>query len=341
LTYAATFHPSTTEAADAGVHGLSSGETRSDIDVRLVSTRGAVVQGQIVGTPSLPVGTDVRLVVDSGGRVSVDDALEVARGRVGERGQFSLRGVPSGSYRLRLITPGPMPPWLDAAVSISGASEALAVNTDPGSQFEGRLVFLGSDPPSAADVASSRVTLHALDAIAIRAPALTLDAALAFQLGAFPAGRYLADATPPKGWSLRDVLLDGSDISRTAFSLPHAGGREAQFVFVAGVAGIRGRVLNRDGDSNNMLVVLFPEGFATEPPPAHRGRRRQTAVLNDDGGFSFADVPPGRYLLATVPVAVGADWQWAETLERLAAVGQAITVDAGQQYVVDLRRSQS
>lgn len=337
-TYAATFHPATTNAADASFHALRSGETRGDVDVRLVSANGVALQGQVVGAPAFPVGSEVRLVVDSGTLVSVDDALEAGRVPVTAGGRFAVSGVPAGAYRLRMPTPGPTPPWLDARVSVSGGLERVTVNTDSGALFGGRLLFLGEKAPSATDLASVRVTLHPLDAVAIRAPALKLDAALTFQLGPFPAGQYLADATPPRGWSLREVLLDGVDVSRAAFSLSQTVGRDVQFVFVSGVAGVSGRISGSAAASRDLLVVLFPEEFATEPPPAHRGKRRQVSVPTADGAFSFSEVPPGRYVLATVPSSIGVDWQWTETLERLAADGDHLIVGAGQQLVVDLRR---
>lgn len=329
-TSAPTFHPSTTSLREAALYDVRPGEVKDNVDVRLVATGATRVSGRAIAPAPWPTGTSVRLLADFGDAMTIEDPREVGRSPLTSDGTFNFAGIPSGTYRLRLISPpAGRAMWLDHAVTITGPETRFDAPVDTGVRITGRAMFIGDKGPSAADLARTTVSFLPLGGPSVPPASIRLGNDLGFTAGPYPAGRYFAEATPPPGWSLREVRIGDTDASRVPVTLPAGVVEDVTFVFVNSVSTLEGRV-ESPADWMRTLVLVFPETHATEPVGIFRGRRRRAVPLEADGTFRFTDVPAGDYLVVAAPAEIGLDWQMPASLKLLAAQATRVRVGEGQ-----------
>jgi hypothetical protein len=81
-------------------------------------------------------------------------------------------------------------------------------------------------------------------------------------------------------------------------------------------------------------VVVFPADRALWMPDSRRIRSTRPAT---DGTFSFADLPPGAYLLAALTDVEPDEWTRVEFLQELVPVAVKVALGEGEKRRQDLR----
>jgi len=335
-TYAPTFHPSTPVLADALLHDVKTGEVKDNVDIQLVPAGATRVTGRAVSPTPWPTGTMVRLLSDYGEAMTIEDPREVGRATLNTSGAFTFLGVPAGAYRLRIVAPpSGRAVWLDHAVTVGSAETTFDAPVDTGTRITGRAVFIGDKRPTAAELARTSISFLPLGGPSLPPVAVRLNTELSFDAGPYPVGRYFAEATPPPGWSVREIRLGEVDASRVPVDLSAGLVEDVTVVFVNTLSSLEGRVESA-ADWMRTLVVAFPEAHATEPAGIFRARRRQAVPLEPDGTFKFPDLPPGDYLIAATAAEDGADWQMPASLKLLSNQATRVRIVEGQAQAVTI-----
>jgi len=98
---------------------------------------------------------------------------------------------------------------------------------------------------------------------------------------------------------------------------------------------LQGTLFDRRGTPTpDHLVVVFPDEAQYRWPGTPRIKADQPS---SNGGFSFTNLPPGKYRLAVVTDAEAGEWLVPEFLQKLLPASVAIAVTAGPPVTQDLR----
>lgn len=340
--YQTTFYPAATSVDAATVLPMRAGENRTGIDIRLIATSTARVSGEMIGPAGpLPL-TAFRLVRAGGGPSSEDQDFEVATGITDARGQFTLLGVPAGTYVLRVRTSRPAgtapgtQPILSAAetVTIGGADLAnVVVTTRPSATITGRVEIRGTNP-----VAPEALTLivEALDAGPVRMLNPRFDKDFRFRAELLP-GRYLVWAVGPSdlacvstsgGRDISDDLLDvGTDnIDDIAIACSEVSTR------------ISGAVRDDKGQPDPRARVLV---FSTDrrhwSGAGYRPRRSASVRATTAATFAVPNLPPGDYFVVAIPETASADWELPSVRDALIPSATRVSLTTGSARSIDLR----
>jgi hypothetical protein len=204
LSYPTTYHPASISPSQLTVITLESGEERTGADIQLRLVPTAKVSGVVTGPDGPVANIGVRLLPAGLDDFSNEVGLETAATATDGRGAFTLLGVPSGAFSVKVLktprpqTPGasenmvmvssaggmsvatsvgltaPIPPPLPTEPTLWGAATVSVGDTDvsgvsvtlrEGARIIGRVEFDGTRPPPAADqIQRMAVSLQPLDA---------------------------------------------------------------------------------------------------------------------------------------------------------------------------------
>ena len=150
-------------------------------------------------------------------------------------------------------------------------------------------------------------------------------------------GRYVIRlATPPPGWHLKSITVQGRDVADTPFDLVRDLD-DVVITFTDQIARLGGTVQASNGQPDpNAAVLVFP----TDPArwmDYGRFPRRLRLVSVTGGSYSTLVPPDGEYFLIALPESQLLDWQNPAFLKRAAAVADRLTVRAGQPMTHGLR----
>jgi len=151
-------------------------------------------------------------------------------------------------------------------------------------------------------------------------------------------GLYRLTATPSAaaraaGWTIRSASIGGVDTLDVPAAIQGAGAPAAIVTFTDHPASLSGR-LQGAPVSSGVTVVLFPDDRSLWLPHA---RRIQASVVSTDGTYSFPNVAPGSYWLASVTDAEPGEWYDAAFLQRLLASGTKLAIGEGERKTLDVR----
>jgi hypothetical protein len=358
--YPTTFHPAATASADATVVGLTSGEVRSGVDIRLPLLKTSAVSGIIIG-PTGPVPhAAVRLSVAAPDDFGGLRGLETAIGIAGTDGRFTMLGVPAGRYILTTtVSLDPAPPVLDPAgqevrpflsatapVTV-GATEAppLVINLQPALHVSGKVAF---------DGAGRRPDISALS----KNPAVLITVADARNRGSFPAwtdnafgfttkgktaglvpGAYFIAPTPLPGWSFKSATLEGRDVSDMPFDLK-ADIDSIVVTYTDQPSALTGVVRgSRNAPDRDAVVIVFPTDTRYWPVFNPSGQRFRSAHADKAGAYSIPNLPAGEYFVIAATEPALADWQDAKVLDKLSRTATKVKISDGEKKTVDLRKA--
>jgi hypothetical protein len=143
-------------------------------------------------------------------------------------------------------------------------------------------------------------------------------------------------AVEPQGWAIRSITLGGRD----ALDLPVAFApgehvQDAIVTFTDRLAELSGTFQNDAGaPAVDFTVVVFPRSRELWDAGARRIRATRPATT---GRFTFANLPPGDYLLAALTDVQTGEWLDPAFLEQLVAGAVAVAIAEGERKTQDIR----
>ncbi len=306
-----TWYPSATRDTAAEVAVADGGEV-TGIDIRFRGEHGRAVSGRIASGGE--AGATIALRSAASGY-----ELDLLFVRQGGPMSFAFHGVPDGEYELIARNEGDEKTEAMAApvrrVTVRGADVAgIELRLAPLASVAGKVLLEATpakcDSPRAARIEETALSLRRDPAspggstqLMEILPAAEPNEKGEFTIRGLDPGKYTLQLQPPDGtWRVKSIAGPGPvDLARTGVSLA-AGQRLAgvAITLVADGASLRGRVANA---SARLRVHLLP----AEETAADEALRYAETTTDDDGGFAFASLAPGRYRLLARPIDVDAD----------------------------------
>jgi beta-lactamase regulating signal transducer with metallopeptidase domain len=334
--FAPTFYPGVSDVDSAQRLRLYPGQELLDVDFVLATSRSLRVAGRLVdpsGELVSGIGVMLHPMAPSGlpggeTRVSVD-----------ANGGFEITDVVPGNYMLNVLDPRRTMRWVAGQrfLTVSDDVLDLELRATLGATLEGRVV---RDPTAARPLD--------LKAVQVGFETRVEGQRAGFSGSTFPVGadggfslespgglaRFHVKRLPP-GWMVREVTLDGSDMSEGPLDFG-SGTHRVEIVLTDRVSSISGVVVDRNGRPlTNYTVVVFPP----DSTRWHHGSRFILSARSDHAGyFRLEGVPAGQYLAVAVP-ALPLGWDDPAVLEKLQGSAEQMRLGEGQQLTVSIRAS--
>ncbi len=332
--FPASYFPAGVAAPFATPVSIGFSETRRNVDLQVRPAPAFRVTGNVVLPVDARRTARVRLTIVGEDQFQGSQVASVA---VTDAGTFAIGGVPPGQY---LVKVGTAEAWASQLISITDADvlDLRLLVHDP-LQVSGRIVFDGSQ--SAPDAETAREVVLAVERADGRAisdkPVFGIDRnGRNFSIGGLMPGRYIVRMDRgPRNWFLRNVVLQGRDVSQTAFEVASGDvvGLTATLSNLA--ATVRGTVTGT-ADTSNVAVFLFPQDqqrwvdFGT-------GRRAFFAVDVRNGAFDVLGIPAGDYIAVALVADAQSAWRQPAFLTAASRVGTPVRVTEGGTSQADLR----
>lgn len=328
--YVLIYYPGAISRQDATMVTLGAAEDRMglDITVRLVPT--AAVSGYITG----PDGSAV-----SGAQVSVRDPNSTSGGvfrttRSGFDGDFVMTGIPPGRYEI-LASAYPSGLHGSANIVVEGRDVETSFVLEPAVTVSGRVVFDGTAP---------KPTTPLFPLLRRNPSFLGGGGGETSPDGGFKAfrvvpGQYTLgiNGRPPAGWVLRSVVVNGVDVTDTAFEIKRGENIDnAVLTLTDTPAEISGTLQNASGAPAPEYVLIV---FAADSKQWIPYSRRTQHVRPDiRGRFIVRDLSAGDYLISAATDIEDGEWNDPAFLAALAAASPIkVTVAEGEKKVQDIR----
>jgi hypothetical protein len=253
-------------------------------------------------------------------------------------GSFNEENLPPGDYVIEVRSPE----WAMQPVRLSGDDVDLIIRTKKPGAVRARLTFDGGPPPE--EPVSIRPAfvgrscgLMALGgscgggSIGLIQPVSPDDWTFTAEL----AGVGVLRLQRPATWSLKAVLLEGTDVTDTPLEFAALAGKPMEIVLTQRRAEVSGTVTDNRGEmTRDFVVVLFPDDEEQWTPFS---RFIATGRPDQEGRFTLPGLPPGRYLIAALDYLAPGDERNPDALARLRAGATSFSLSEGESRSVSLR----
>jgi hypothetical protein len=367
LGYAPVCFPGTATPTSAGGITLGPGEERAGVDFQLQLVAFARVEGIVMNPTGAPL-QNIQLSLVTAGDVPSPDTRSA---RADADGRFRLTAVPPGQYTL--IARAAVRPTADEPRAVTSAvaqtgQRAIEMRTaaqqvrlystmdvavdgrtlsnviltlQPGMTVSGQIAFDGAMPP--ADFSRARVSLSAINPGGSRGIASSVsarvDATGRFTLTNVLPGHYrLSGSSGASGWVLDSTTINGQEATDFPIEIrPNQNVTGATISFTDRQSEFTGTMVNeRNEPVSAYTVIVYP---ADQRYWSGQSRRIQTTRPGTDGRFTFRNLPPGDYRLATVFDPEPGAWYDPAYLHQLDASSTRFAIAAGEKKVQDVRVS--
>ena len=340
--FVTTYYPGTTDEGAAQRVRARIGAETPGIEIRLAQSRLYRISGNVVDSQGRALGrVDGQLMrrgsaVAGGGYSNFGFSTD-------EQGQFQMRNVPSGNYRViirqtRPYTPGPQTdPGEMASVplTIAGADiDNVLVMTTPGVTITGQVAF-EQGPPSAMPpqmrVIATAGNPDEMSGMQSPQPAL-VKPDLTFTMKGL-LGEFMLRASAPNQY-LKSVMVGSEDVTDSPREFK--ANDRVTINLTARASTLEGNVTDAAGASTEAGIILFSEDKASWLFNASRTKR---ASVDPNGHFRITGLMPGRYLVAAIlrdrlAVPASADTVFFEQLSKEAT---SLVLGEDEQRTVDLK----
>jgi hypothetical protein len=321
---AQTFYPGTASETEAQPVTVGLGE-EVDISFPLASARGARISGVIEGMPQR--APEVRMM----------------RRTLGSNTMLSLNVAPDGAFSASNLLPA------EYVITVRGETEmgllrlrvagedidGLVLTMRPQMPLRGRYTF---DPrPPAAGPASIGSPLRPVtsDGAPFIQPVAQVKGDWTFEIPYAMGAGVLRFDSPPRGWFLKAILLNGVDVTDTPMEFSDLEGKQIEVRLTQQATRVGGAVVDSRGSrATSYVAVVFPEE-ARHWTPYSRGIA--AARPDQQGSFLVQGVPPGRYLITAVDYLEPGQERDPAMLERLRRGATLVTLGEGESKMVDLK----
>ena len=354
--YAPVCYPNSV-SADSGTIAVAAGEERSAIDLQLVLTPVARVEGTIVRPP----GTDQHQVMlqlsTSEGAASDFDRGQGAS--VDDNGRFLFQSVPPGQYTLTALMTAPdsdrpnragvvRPPqpryWARTDVAVAGQDVSdIVLELQRGATVSGHFVFDGTHQQPPSDITRGQISIFPFSpqtmGFAFESNARgTIDASGRFTIPDVLPGKYRFSASfpGPLPWLAQEIVISGQDALDFPLEVkPSQNVTGVVMTLTDQQAELSGSIVDEKGQPATEHTILL---YAADPKYWIPQSRRVRAIrAGADGYYTFRAVPPGDYRLTTLVDPDPDLLNQREVLEQLDPSSVRITLGKGEKRVEHVR----
>jgi hypothetical protein len=367
VTYAPVYFPGTPSIGEARSITVAAGDVREDLSFTITAFPAAIIRGHVVGLDGAPTQA-VTLTLEGIGPALPAGATGVGRINQPDRnGEFEVRGVSPGMYRLRARAGGvkldangkmlsargdAQTQFAMAEVSVAGADiDGVVLALQEGHRFAGTLTADGSAAPPALTGASISVepmtngiqsVLAGTAMPGVAGRDATVDQAGRFAvMGLEPFNYEIQVTLPPAvvaaGWHVESIRYGDRDLRDAPFTFAGGSLEDVKIRLTTTVTELTGR-LTTSGDGHapetDYFIVAFPADRGLWYPASPRVQVLRPAV---DGTFSTKNLPAGTYRLAVLTDVDAHDPQQRAFLESVYDASIEVSLSAGQTTRQDMR----
>ncbi|MGH9143902.1 MAG: carboxypeptidase regulatory-like domain-containing protein [Vicinamibacterales bacterium] len=334
VAYAPTYYPGTENAAQAQRVTLAAGQELSDLVLQLKPLGATRVSGTVAAADGRPMAGYVMVLSTGGFGFS-----GVAGAPIRPDGTFTINGLAPGEYTLRAQSNGMPSDDSEAGVArITATGDDIAdvhIVAAKASTLSGRIVI---DPALATALpATLQLMLSPTDPGMMRMgfipPRLSGDGT--FELKSGP-GRMRINAVGAPGWVIRNVRLNGADITDAGIDFkPGEDIAGVEVELTNKVTVISGLVSNARGETVKDYSALAFSQDRDKWKVA--GRYQGTGRPDQDGRFKISGLPPGDYYVIALDKIEPGRFSDPDFLETIRTKATAITIQEGETRTLELR----
>lgn len=356
--YAPTYYPGTGNVAEAQRVTLAVGQEQSSVNFALLPVRTVKVSGLVLGSGGLPLA-NAMVTLASSTDVSAGFNMLANAGRTRPDGSFSVPNVSPGAYTLTAVSGfggpgrgggfgggggGGGADFEIASTPIVVSSEDLTgitVLTTKGGTVTGRIAAAeGSSGELRTDnlqVATQALRFEPGPAAGARPSRVETEGT--FRLTGLMGARLLRVNGLPQAWTLKAVMLNGTDITDTPIDFK---GSEdisgAQILGTDHVSEVNGKVTLKDQPTRDYTVVVFPDDPARWAYPS---RYVRSGRADQQGQFRIRALPQdAHYLAVAVDYVEDGEASDPQFLEQMKSRATKFSLTDGESKALDLKLSQ-
>jgi protocatechuate 3,4-dioxygenase beta subunit len=335
--YAPTYFPGTANAGEAQRVRVDISQEQMGINFALIATRLVRITGIVNNSQGAPVTNGA---VTLRGADFTRIALPIAGGgsRIDRTGAFRIGNVAPGRYVLQARTGGNTGEMARVDVAVGAEDlDGVVLITRPGATATGQIVTDTQEPPP-----------FTADRVSVMAQAATpqpgvpgggrgrVSANWTFELGNLFDSRFLR-VNAPQGWALKQVLLNGQDI--TDIPLDFTQGQSIaglQVVLTQKQTILSGSISDTRGQpATDATVVVFP---ADEKLWYFQSRYIRAARPDQEGRYQIRGLPAyDDYLIALVQGLEDGQAGDPEFLSSIEATASKLSLNEGESKAADVK----
>jgi protocatechuate 3,4-dioxygenase beta subunit len=356
--YLQTFYPGTLLYSQAVAVQVNGGEERSGVDIQVQPAQASNITGMVIS----PLGEGVSVQVTLLNQDPMSASMSTQSTRTGPDGKFTFRAIAPGQYvvaaqtvpqqpNFTVVNGVPTPPqpptpprlddsqklWGRTPVTVESGQPAISVTVSlqAGRTISGVVQYDMARPP---DVSSNQTMVTLTQApSAQQMPFTSIQAKVApdgrFTMGGVAPGRYILRGG---GGMMKSAIVGGQDT--LDFPLEVTGERDitdAVLTMTDQTQELTGILTDPSGNPAMDYIILAVAADTRFWTPG--SRRIVTTRPDTSGRYSFRNLPPGDYLLATVTdLEPGGEFD-PEFLKTLAGASIRVTLLEGNKSTQDIR----
>jgi hypothetical protein len=341
--YGTTYYPGTAASAEAQRIRVAEGQEIPQISFNMAPTRIATISGTAASSTGKPINRGFITLASMS-----EGAMQMAVGTsLKPDASFSFANLAPGEYRVGVqyspsaddgapVVPGGASgtEYASVAVTMSGRDvTGLALVTSTGGIARGRIVFEGGPPPRSASPTTLNLSaaplIAALNMMGMGGGNARIRDDWTFEIsGLFERRRFRVN-NPPRGWYLKSVTSQGSDITDTGIDFSQGQKlTDVDVVLSSQVTTVNGTVQDsRAKPITDYVVVAFSQdsskwGYLT--------RFVRTARPNQEGRFSLTGLPPDDYYVVALDYVETGEESDPEQLEKWKSLATRVTLADGE-----------
>jgi hypothetical protein len=333
-----TYYPGTSSLGEAQRLRLGPGEEMAGISFAVQPVRSVTVSGVVVLASGAPA-RDTSVTLHSEGSGDFVSTPLGNFGRTASDGTFTMPNIAPGSYRLRARAGAVFDPMTG-----QGEEALLPLIVGPEGVSGLTVTTIRTPPIVGTVVADSATPLPGTPiAIEVREPtsgaeftmtARRADApggAVTFRLPGM-LGQLALTADAPRGWMLKQIELDGRDVTDRLVEL-RGSSPDVRVTLTNRITRVSGTVRSGARGAGGATVVLFAADPARWVYPT---RHVTTARADDRGAFTVEGLPPSDYLAVAVDDLDAGASEDPDFLESLRERATPFSIDYGETQALTL-----
>jgi protocatechuate 3,4-dioxygenase beta subunit len=342
------FYPGVPDVTLAAPVTVSAADELAGVDVRLSGQAVYTISGRVLSPVQLTGAVLVNLQAASGSVVQTSGLIGSRMAPADSEGNFIVRDVTPGTYRLQAQSTAPGGQRLLASANVQVTTtnvENVTVTLGPGILITGRIFVENPASPAAAEAMEDlRLTEVRLilfdDQSRLSSMGQPSDAEGGFTIeGVFPGDHELRFTAPESTVYLKRILLGTEELEASSLiSIPPAFNGRLDVLVSPNGARIDGRVADRDGEPvGGAMVTLIPDDARASSAGLGMGGSGLKQVQTDgSGNYSIGAIPPGSYRLYAWESGQGIPFLNADFMRRFEGRGERLVLVEGDTRSVAL-----